>query len=103
MRERQKAGFHQPRGMPPSGPSRVRWPGLLRQPRNELLQHQAVDDLVDDAFTGQQPSTARVQRSKPLAVLFGDPADPLEDGSLEVVVDQEVLNWQLLRSHLRPP
>ncbi len=27
-RERKKAGFHQPRGTPPSGPPRVGWPGL---------------------------------------------------------------------------
>ncbi len=77
--------------------------GLLRQPCNDLLQHHTVDDLVDAAFPGQKPSAARVpellshhegsavfpqlQRPKPLAVLFGVPADPLEDGSLEVVVD----------------
>ncbi len=36
-------------------------------------------------------------------MLFGVPADPLEDGSLQVVVDQEVLNWQLLRRQLRLP
>ncbi len=34
--------------------------GLRGQPRNELFQHHAVDDLVDVAFAGQQPSTARV-------------------------------------------
>ncbi len=36
-------------------------------------------------------------------MLLGVPAVPLEDGSLQVVVDQEVLNWQLLRRQLRLP
>ncbi len=36
-------------------------------------------------------------------MLLGVPADPLEDGSLQVVVDQEILNWQLLRCQLRLP
>ncbi len=86
--------------------------GLLGEPRNELFQHHAVDDLLDVAFPGQQPSAAGVpelvshregpavlpqlQRSEALAVLLGAPADPLEDGSLQVVINQEVLDWQLL-------
>ncbi len=45
----------------------------------------------------------QLQRSEALAMLLGVPADPLEDGSLQVVVDQEVLNWQLLRRQLRLP
>ncbi len=36
-------------------------------------------------------------------MLLGAPADPLEDGSFQVVVDQEVLDWQLLRRQLRLP
>ncbi len=71
--------------------------GLLREPCNKLLQHHPVDDLVDAAFPGQQPSAAGVpelvshheglavlpqlQRTEALAVLLGAPADPLEDGS----------------------
>ncbi len=71
------------------------------------------------ASPGQHPSVARVpellshhegsavfpqlQRSEPQMVLFGVQADPLEDGSFEVVVDQEFLNWQLLCSHLCLP
>ncbi len=93
--------------------------GRLREPRNKLLQHHLVDDMVDAAFPGQQPSVAGVpelvshhegpavlpqlQWTKALAVLLGAPADPLEDGSFQVVVDQEVLDWQLLRRQLRLP
>ncbi len=93
--------------------------GRLREPRNKLLQHHLVDDMVDAAFPGQQPSAAGVpelashheglavlpqlQWTEALAVLLGPPADPLEDGSFQVVVDQEVLDWQLLRRQLRLP
>ncbi len=93
--------------------------GRLREPRNKLLQHHLVDDMVDAAFPGQQPSAAGVpelvshhegpavlpqlQWTKALAVLLGAPADPLEDGSFQVVVDQEVLDWQLLLRQLRLP
>ncbi len=94
--------------------------GRLREPRNKLLQHHLVDDMVDAAFPGQQPSAAgrpgagepstigpavlpQLQWTEALAVLLGAPADPLEDGSFQVVVDQEVLDWQLLRRQLRPP
>ncbi len=34
--------------------------GRLREPRNKLLQHHLVDDMVDAAFPGQQPSAAGV-------------------------------------------
>ncbi len=93
--------------------------GRLRELRNKLLQHHLVDDMVDAAFPGQQPSAAGVpelashhegpavlpqlQWTEALAVLLGAPADPLEDGSFQVVVDQEVLDWQLLRRQLRLP
>ncbi len=93
--------------------------GPLRDPRNKLLQHHLVDDIIDAAFSGQQPSAAGVpelvshhegpavlpqlQRPEALAVLLGAPADPLEDGSFQVFIDQEVLDWQLLRRQLRLP
>ncbi|MGL6083553.1 MAG: hypothetical protein ACRC4N_14255 [Gammaproteobacteria bacterium] len=93
--------------------------GLLGEPRDELLQHHPIHYLVDIVSPGQQPSAARVpellshhegpavfpqlQRSEALTMLFGVQADPLEDGSFEVVVDQEVLNWQLLRRQLGLP
>ncbi len=34
--------------------------GPLREPRNKLLQHHLVDDIIDAAFPGQQPSAAGV-------------------------------------------
>ncbi len=34
--------------------------GRLGEPRNKLLQHHLVDDMVDAAFPGQQPSAAGV-------------------------------------------
>ncbi len=60
--------------------------GRLREPRNKLLQHHLVDDMVDAAFPGHQPSAAGVPEL-----------------AFQVVVDQEVLDWQLLRRQLRLP
>ncbi len=80
--------------------------GRLREPRNKLLQHHLVDDMVDAAFPGQQPSAAGVQelvwaitKGRPFSpssserkrwrCCSGLRPDPLEDGSFQVVVDQE--------------
>lgn len=80
---------------------------LLRQAHNELLKHHSVKDLLDVAFTGQQPfaacitellshhegpaTLAQFQQLEALAVLFWAVAN-LKDGLFKVVIDQEVLD-----------
>lgn len=82
-------------------------------------KHNAVDDLVDAVSPGQQSSAACVPERlsitkgwqfspsssdlKHWRCCSGVQANPLEDGSFEVIVDQKVLNWQLLCSHLCLP
>lgn len=77
--------------------------GLLWQPCNKLLQHYFVDNLLNVASLGHQSSEAGIPEllshhkgsaifPKALAVLLWVKADPLKDGSSQVVVHQEVLN-----------
>ncbi len=91
--------------------------GPLREPRNKLLQHHLVDDIIDAAFPGQQPSAAGVpelvshhegpavlpQLQRTEALGGAARGSGREDGSFQVFVDQEVLDWQLLRRQLRLP
>ena len=93
--------------------------GLLGQFGDELFQYHLVDNVLDVASVGHQPSAARVpellrhdegsaglfqaQGSEPLAMLFRGPADPLKNGAPQVFIDQEILDWQLVGGYLRLP
>ncbi|XP_052422902.1 protein mono-ADP-ribosyltransferase PARP14-like [Carassius gibelio] len=92
---------------------------LLRETGDELFQHHRVDDGLCVASSGQQPFEARfpellcqdkgsarfgqLQRPEALTMLFGAEADPLEDGSSKIGIDQEVREGQLLGSLLGLP
>lgn len=92
---------------------------LLGQSHYKLLQHHLVDDLVHVASLDHQPSAAgvpellshhewvaalpQIQQPESLAMLLRGEADSLEDGSLEVFVNQVVLNRKLLSRHLCLP
>ncbi|XP_057203640.1 sucrase-isomaltase, intestinal [Triplophysa rosa] len=77
----------------------------LGKPSDELLQHHAVDDVLDVTVPSQQPFAAGIpelvghpegtaafaqpQHPESLTMLLWATADPLEDGPLQVVEDQE--------------
>lgn len=50
--------------------------------------------------TGKCPGVAeQIMKSQPLST----EADPLQDGSFQVIIDEEVLDWKLLGCHLHFP